>query len=52
MTVDTRSIETGLEIPSQNYCDQPYIVVTNDGADQRTIEWDQADRKSLPGGKT
>ncbi|MBZ0299710.1 MAG: hypothetical protein K8J31_08225 [Anaerolineae bacterium] len=29
---DPRNIETGYEIPSENYCDQPYIVVTNDGA--------------------
>ncbi len=26
-----RNIRTGLEIPSENYADQPYIVVTKDG---------------------
>ena len=27
-----RDITTGWEIPSENYCDQPYIVKTDDGA--------------------
>jgi hypothetical protein len=31
MTTDWRQVETGLEIPKQNYCDQPYVVVTGDG---------------------
>jgi len=29
---DPRDIGQGLEIPSEGYCDQPYIVVTDDGA--------------------
>jgi hypothetical protein len=29
---DPRNITTGYEIPSENYCDQPYIVQTKDGA--------------------
>jgi hypothetical protein len=29
--VDTRNIFTGLNIPSEGYADQPYIVQTNDG---------------------
>ncbi len=28
---DSRDIRTGLEIPSENYADQPYVVVTKDG---------------------
>ncbi len=28
---DARQVELGHEIPSENYCDQPYVVVTNDG---------------------
>ncbi len=32
MTTDPRNIETGYEIPSENYCDQPYIVIADDGA--------------------
>lgn len=30
--VDVRNIETGLEIPSEGYCDQPYVVVNADGS--------------------
>lgn len=30
--VDWRNLRVGLEIPSQNYSDQPYIVKTSDGA--------------------
>jgi hypothetical protein len=29
--VDTRNIVTGQKIPDEGYCDQPYVVVTNDG---------------------
>ena len=29
--VDIRNIETGLVIPNENYCDQPYVVITRDG---------------------
>jgi len=29
---DQRNIRTGIEIPSEGYCDQPYVVVTSDGA--------------------
>ena len=29
---DWRNIVTGLEIPTKTYCDQPYIVKTDDGA--------------------
>jgi len=29
---DTRNIATGSEIPSEGYCDQPYIVVNADGS--------------------
>ena len=29
--IDARRVETGLEIPSENYCDQPYMVVTKAG---------------------
>lgn len=32
MTHDPRNIDTGYEIPSENYCDQPYIVIADDGA--------------------
>ncbi len=28
---DWRRVESGMGIPSENYCDQPYIVVTNEG---------------------
>jgi hypothetical protein len=28
---DWRDIRNGLEIPDENYCDQPYIVITKDG---------------------
>jgi len=28
---DERKVELGYEIPSENYCDQPYVVVTQDG---------------------
>ncbi len=28
---DKRRVETGYRIPSENYCDQPYVVVTKDG---------------------
>jgi len=30
--VDWRNITTGREIPTETYCDQPYIVKTDDGA--------------------
>jgi len=30
--LDLRNIETGWEIPTENYADQPYIVQTDDGA--------------------
>lgn len=30
-TVDPRDIRSGHEIPSEKYCDQPYVVVTKDG---------------------
>jgi len=29
---DRRNVETGLPIPKENYCDQPYVVKTRDGA--------------------
>ena len=29
---DIRHLATGWEIPTVSYCDQPYIVQTNDGA--------------------
>ncbi len=32
MMNDPRDITTGLEIPSEGYCDQPYVVKTQDGA--------------------
>ena len=32
MTTDLRHIETGLQIPSEGYCDQPYVVVNGDGS--------------------
>ena len=32
MITDTRHIITGREIPTESYCDQPYIVRTDDGA--------------------
>lgn len=28
---DARNIATGWEIPRENYCDQPYVVITHDG---------------------
>lgn len=28
---DLRDITTGLEIPDESYCDQPYVVITKDG---------------------
>jgi len=28
---DPRNITTGLKIPDQGYCDQPYVVITRDG---------------------
>lgn len=28
---DWRNIDTGLKIPDESYCDQPYVVVTRDG---------------------
>jgi len=31
-TDDARNIATGHEIPSEGYCDQPYVVKTQDGA--------------------
>jgi hypothetical protein len=30
--IDRRNIENGLEIPSEGYCDEPYIVVNGDGS--------------------
>lgn len=32
MVIDQRNIRTGWEIPSEYYCDQPYVVITDDGA--------------------
>ena len=32
MHSDWRNVENGYEIPSENYCDQPYVVVTRDGS--------------------
>ena len=32
MAIDRRHIETGWEIPSEGYCDQPYVVVNGDGS--------------------
>ena len=32
MQIDNRHIETGAEIPSEGYCDQPYVVVNDDGS--------------------
>lgn len=32
VAIDVRNIATGLEIPSEGYADQPYIVKTDDGA--------------------
>ncbi|MCF7854147.1 MAG: exo-alpha-sialidase [Candidatus Pacebacteria bacterium] len=32
MSLDVRHIETGREIPSEGYCDQPYVVVNADGS--------------------
>jgi len=32
MTADPRNITCGHEIPSEGYCDQPYVVKTDDGA--------------------
>lgn len=32
MSTDFRHIETGMEIPSEGYCDQPYVVVNGDGS--------------------
>ncbi len=32
MSADWRNIKEGLEIPSANYCDQPYVVIADDGA--------------------
>jgi hypothetical protein len=31
MAMDWRAVENGSEIPRQNYCDQPYTVITEDG---------------------
>jgi hypothetical protein len=31
MRLDKRNINAGYEIPKENYCDQPYIVITKDG---------------------
>ena len=31
MNRDLRDISTGQDIPKENYCDQPYVVVTADG---------------------
>ena len=28
---DPKNIENGLEIPSEGYCDQPYVVKLTDG---------------------
>ena len=32
MTSDWRNVTEGLEIPSIGYCDQPYVVIADDGA--------------------
>ncbi len=29
--LDLRRIDTGYKIPDEGYCDQPYVVITNDG---------------------
>ena len=29
---DTRNITTGWEIPSEGYCDQPYVIINEDGS--------------------
>ncbi|MFO7945188.1 MAG: sialidase family protein, partial [Armatimonadota bacterium] len=29
---DWRNIDNGYEIPAENYCDQPYVIVADDGA--------------------
>ena len=29
---DPRNIKTGFEIPSEGYCDQPYVVINADGS--------------------
>ena len=31
-TPDPRNIRMGLSIPDENYCDQPYVVITKDGS--------------------
>jgi hypothetical protein len=31
MNRDLRKVSSGQSIPKENYCDQPYIVITNDG---------------------
>ena len=28
---DERNIKNGFTIPKEGYCDQPYVVITNDG---------------------
>ena len=30
--VDLRNIKHGSIVPDEGYCDQPYVVITNDGA--------------------
>ena len=32
MDRDWRNVREGLEIPSSHYCDQPYVVIADDGA--------------------
>lgn len=32
MKIDYRHVETGYEIPSEGYCDQPYVVINADGS--------------------
>lgn len=32
MDLDLRNIETGTKIPSQGYCDEPYVVINADGS--------------------
>ena len=32
MSGDRRNVREGWEIPSEGYCDQPYVVRTDDGA--------------------
>jgi len=35
ITTDARNIKTGFVIPDEGYSDQPYVVITDDGAGLR-----------------